>query len=103
MTVKTRGQALITNQQVKRYQDVVVLRGLLTEWVETLRAGIDANMAAPSADVRIYQTRTARVCFLGLARDWQLVLAQLAVERQVVVVVGPQHRRAVDINLALIG
>lgn len=34
---------------------VAVLRGLFSDWVEVLRAGVAANMAEPNPDVRIYR------------------------------------------------
>ena len=38
----------------------VVLRGVFTDWIERLQAGVEANIAAPSADVRIYDGATGR-------------------------------------------
>jgi ectoine hydroxylase-related dioxygenase (phytanoyl-CoA dioxygenase family) len=37
-----------------RTDGVVVLRSMFADWVETLRAGIERNIASPSGDVRIY-------------------------------------------------
>jgi ectoine hydroxylase-related dioxygenase (phytanoyl-CoA dioxygenase family) len=37
-----------------RADGAVCLRGLFRAWVETLRRGVDKNIAAPSADVRLY-------------------------------------------------
>ena len=34
---------------------VKVLRGVFTDWVEILRAGVDANMADPDPNARIYK------------------------------------------------
>jgi len=38
-----------------REKGVTVLRGVFADWVETLRAGIDANMRDPDPNARIYR------------------------------------------------
>lgn len=38
-----------------RRDGAVPLRGVFRDWVESLRAGIERNIAAPSADVRLYE------------------------------------------------
>jgi ectoine hydroxylase-related dioxygenase (phytanoyl-CoA dioxygenase family) len=43
-----------------REDGAVVLRGIFTDWIEPLRVGVERNMAAPSADVRIYDSSTGR-------------------------------------------
>jgi len=43
-----------------REDGAVVLRGIFTDWIEPLRVGVERNMAAPSADVRIYDSPTGR-------------------------------------------
>ncbi len=43
------GAPQIDESQIKAYQDdgVVLIRGLFSDWVETIRAGIERNMAEP--------------------------------------------------------
>ena len=43
-----------------RRDGAVPLRGLLTDWVEPLRVGVDRSIAEPSADVRIYDDAEGR-------------------------------------------
>ncbi|MEM7746036.1 MAG: phytanoyl-CoA dioxygenase family protein [Pseudomonadota bacterium] len=43
-----------TIDQFKR-DGAAVLRGCFSDWVDTLRAGIDANMADPDPNARVYQ------------------------------------------------
>ena len=63
---------LITDEQIEcfRSDGVVVLRGLFTDWVDTLREGIEANMAAPSDDVRIYRNDDGSGLFFGDYCNW---------------------------------
>ena len=63
---------VINDQHITRYQEdgVVVLRGVFTDWVETVRAGIDANIAAPSDDVRIYRNEDNTGLFFGDYCNW---------------------------------
>ncbi len=65
-------QEIVGNNQVERFQNdgVLVLRGLFTDWVETVRAGIEANMASPSADVRIYRNEDDSGLFFGDYCNW---------------------------------
>jgi ectoine hydroxylase-related dioxygenase (phytanoyl-CoA dioxygenase family) len=49
----------------------VVLRGLFAAWVEPLRAGVEANIAAPGVDVRIYEGGAGR--FFGDYCNWQRI------------------------------
>jgi len=46
----------VTDAQAAAFREdgAVCLRGLFPEWVETLRRGIERNIEAPSADVRLY-------------------------------------------------
>lgn len=46
------------------------LRGYFRDWVEKLRAGIEANIAAPSADVRIYESTGGGGRFFGDYCNW---------------------------------
>ena len=63
---------LITKEQINHFRDdgVVVLRGLFTDSVETLRSGIDANIASPSDDVRIYRNDDDSGLFFGDYCNW---------------------------------
>ena len=63
---------IVDQAQVDKFQNdgVLVLRGLFTDWVETLRAGIDANIASPSADVRIYRNEDDTGLFFGDYCNW---------------------------------
>ncbi len=47
---------LVTPAAVEAFRrdGAAVLRGAFKDWVETLRAGIEKNIASPSADARIY-------------------------------------------------
>jgi ectoine hydroxylase-related dioxygenase (phytanoyl-CoA dioxygenase family) len=49
----------------------VVLRGVFAAWVEPLRAGVEANIAAPGVDVRIYEGGRGR--FFGDYCNWQRI------------------------------
>lgn len=48
-----------------------VVRDTFGDWIETLRAGVARNMAAPSADVRIYDGGGGR--FFGDYCNWQRI------------------------------
>ncbi|MEM7222446.1 MAG: phytanoyl-CoA dioxygenase family protein [Pseudomonadota bacterium] len=52
---------------------VVLLRGLFGDWVEPLRAGVAANMAAPGADARIYPNADGGARFFGDYCNWQRI------------------------------
>lgn len=56
-----------------RRDGAVALRGVFTQWVDTLRAGIDRNMAEPSADVRIYQGKDGGGRFFGDYCNWDRI------------------------------
>ncbi len=47
----------LSDETVAEYRDkgATVLRGVFTDWVETLRNGIDANMSDPAPNARIYK------------------------------------------------
>jgi ectoine hydroxylase-related dioxygenase (phytanoyl-CoA dioxygenase family) len=51
-----------------RKDGAVPLRGLFTDWIDTLQAGVEKNLAAPSADVRIYEGSGGR--FFGDYCNW---------------------------------
>ena len=48
---------LLSDYQIIEFKakGVKVLRGVFTDWVEILRAGVDANMADPDPNARIYK------------------------------------------------
>ncbi len=48
---------LLDEQTIRDFRDkgVTVLRGVFSDWVDTLRAGVDANMADPDPTARIYK------------------------------------------------
>ena len=62
----------VNQQQVEDFQrdGVIVLRGLFTDWVETLCAGVEENMRSPSADVRIYRNDDGSGLFFGDYCNW---------------------------------
>ena len=43
----------VTDEMVRAYQEdgVVLVKGLFADWVEPLRAGVEANMAAPTSPI----------------------------------------------------
>jgi len=56
-----------------RRDGACVLRGVFTDWVETLRAGIARNLAEPSADVKIYQGKNGAGRFVGDYCNWDRI------------------------------
>lgn len=56
------GKKLIDDSTLKSFHEdgAVVLRGFLTDWIERLQAGVERNIAEPSADVRIYDGANGR-------------------------------------------
>ena len=62
----------ISPQQVDDFQHdgVLLLRGVFRGWVQTLAEGIEANMADPSADVRIYHNDDGSGLFFGDYCNW---------------------------------
>lgn len=63
---------VIDQQHIDEFQanGVTVLRGVFSDWMETLRAGIKANMAAPSSHARIYQGEEGSGRFFGDYCNW---------------------------------
>jgi ectoine hydroxylase-related dioxygenase (phytanoyl-CoA dioxygenase family) len=51
----------------------VVLRGVFADWVESLRAGVERNMAEPGADVRIYHAPDGSGLFFGDYCNWDRI------------------------------
>jgi ectoine hydroxylase-related dioxygenase (phytanoyl-CoA dioxygenase family) len=50
-----------------------VLRGAFIDWIRTLQAGIARNLAAPSADVKIYQGKEGAGRFVGDYCNWDRI------------------------------
>ena len=53
-----------------RRDGAVPLYGMFTDWVEKLRQGIEKNLAAPSADARVYDSKGAGGRFFGDYCNW---------------------------------
>ncbi len=66
---------LIDQQTVNNFQNdgVTVLRGLFSEWIAELRAGVDLNMSEPNPDARIYQNDQAGGRFFVDYCSWQRI------------------------------
>ena len=47
-----------------------VFRGVFTDWVAVLRAGVDANIAEPDPNVRIYTGENGNARFFVDYCDW---------------------------------
>ena len=56
-----------------RCDGACVLRGPFTGWIETQRAGVDRNLADPSADVKIYQGKDGAGRFVGDYCNWNRI------------------------------
>jgi len=56
------GKKLIDDATLKSFREdgAVVLRGFFTGWIDCLQAGVERNIAEPSADVRIYDGAKGR-------------------------------------------
>ena len=48
--------SLVSSEQINEFreQGVTVLKGVFSDWVDVLRKGVDANMADPDPNARIY-------------------------------------------------
>jgi ectoine hydroxylase-related dioxygenase (phytanoyl-CoA dioxygenase family) len=69
----TKTPTLPTDEQITTFRDdgAVYLPGVFTDWVETLRAGIERNIAEPSADAKIYEGTDGR--FFGDYCNWDRI------------------------------
>ena len=56
-----------------RSNGACVLRGVFAAWVRTLQDGIARNLAAPSADVKIYQGKDGAGRFVGDYCNWDRI------------------------------
>jgi ectoine hydroxylase-related dioxygenase (phytanoyl-CoA dioxygenase family) len=65
----------VTEADVERYQSdgAIVLRGVFADWVEPLRAGVAANMAAPSAYERTVRPADGTPAFFQDYCNWQRI------------------------------
>lgn len=65
----------ISDQDVNTYRDdgAVVLRGVFRDWVDTLRAGVERNMAAPSPLERTYRPQDGSAPFFQDYCSWQRI------------------------------
>ena len=48
--------SLVSSEQINEFreQGVTVLKSVFSDWVDVLRKGVDANMADPDPNARIY-------------------------------------------------
>lgn len=65
----------ITDTDVSAFErdGVVCLRGVFVDWVESLRAGVERNIASPSADARIYEGSAGHGRHFGDYCSWQRI------------------------------
>jgi ectoine hydroxylase-related dioxygenase (phytanoyl-CoA dioxygenase family) len=70
-----RAAAFADQLDADRYKEdgVVVLRGVFTEWVEPLRAGVEKLMADPSPRERSYQPADGTAPFFQDLVNWQRI------------------------------
>ena len=59
------------NQQIYQEQGVVVLRQVFSDWIETLRAGVEYNATHPGTYQRIYTKDGQPGQFWGDYCNWQ--------------------------------
>ena len=73
MSVLAGDRSLVDEATVEAFRrdGAIVLRGLFGDWIETLRAGVEKNIAEPSADVRIYDGGEGR--FFGDYCNWNRI------------------------------
>jgi ectoine hydroxylase-related dioxygenase (phytanoyl-CoA dioxygenase family) len=67
--------ATLSPDTIKAFQSdgACVLRGVFIDWIRTLQAGIARNLAAPSADVKIYQGKEGAGRFVGDYCNWDRI------------------------------
>ena len=65
----------LDQQSVEQFQTegVTVLRGMFSEWVDVLREGVAANLAAPNPEARIYQDENGGGQFFVDYCSWQRI------------------------------
>ena len=66
---------LLDQPTIERFHEdgVTVLRGLFADWVETLRAGVDFNIANPGPDGRFYAGDSGDGRFMTDYCNWQRI------------------------------
>ena len=66
---------LLSDDQITEFKDkgVTVLRGVFADWVDVLRAGVDANMADPDPNARIYKDENGGGCFFVDYCNWSRI------------------------------
>jgi len=67
--------SMIATDQINEFRDkgVTVLRGVFNNWVEVLRRGVDANMANPDPNARIYTGKDGGGRFFVDYCNWQRI------------------------------
>ncbi|MDA0219920.1 MAG: phytanoyl-CoA dioxygenase family protein [Proteobacteria bacterium] len=63
--------ALVSRDDIETFQrdGVLLVRGLFSGWVESLRAGVDRNLAEPGADGKLYHDAAGRL-FMSDYCNW---------------------------------
>ncbi len=56
-----------------REDGAVALHGVFADWVETLRAGVERNLADPGPDVRVYESEGEGGRFVGDYCNWDRI------------------------------
>lgn len=66
---------LLDKQTVTQFQNdgVTILRGVFSDWIETLAAGVAVNREFPNPNVRIYQDKTGGGKFFVDYCSWQRI------------------------------
>jgi ectoine hydroxylase-related dioxygenase (phytanoyl-CoA dioxygenase family) len=69
------GTMTVSNHEIAAFRrdGAVPLRGVFADWVEQLRQGIEKNIAAPSADARIYESKGEGGRFFGDYCNWNRI------------------------------
>lgn len=62
-----------TDLQTFRRDGVVVLRGVFADWIETLRAGVERNMAEPGPYTKEYSAGDSSGYFFGDYCNWRRI------------------------------
>jgi ectoine hydroxylase-related dioxygenase (phytanoyl-CoA dioxygenase family) len=66
---------LVGQEQVDGFHadGAVALRGVFGDWIETLRAGVERNLAEPGPDARVYESEGAGGRFVGDYCNWDRI------------------------------
>ena len=67
---------IVSSEQISEFreQGVTVLRGVFLDWVDVLRKGVDANMADPDPNARIYTGKDGGGRFFVDYCNWARIL-----------------------------